>query len=162
MNAFLLTMAVSSAVGAFNDEPKIPQAIVAPPPQDLWTNRVVWSESQGADGYRVVQFNGPITNTYTTEETNIVITYRWPDTVERWFYYVIATNAWHDSLPSKVIHDPLYPNDRMTISGRLETSVDLRKWTFYTNGTITVTFGEQQRLWRGTNLNWYAWNPLNN
>lgn len=154
----------------------MPLAVVVPP-ATRYTNSFKWSDVgnnfyQLPSGFKLVQYAGTVTNVYHTDKTNITIVYMWPDSVERWFYYVVATNAWGDSDPSNVRHLPLYPADRADLyvksvpSFTLQTSTDRRTWTAsLVSGRATVMLSGPQRYFRvqglTNRLEIDEYNPLN-
>jgi hypothetical protein len=146
-------------------------SLAAPVPTINWTtNRFAWNDSGDAMGYVLFQYSGAITNQYPTDQTNLTIVFNWPDHVERWFYHVIATNAFGDSDPSKRIHNPLYPSDRMDlfVVGRntftLEASIDRKTWSSQqVSNRATFLFTGSHRYFRAKApfLSRVDYNPLN-
>lgn len=151
-------------------------------PADTATNRLAWnpSESSGVELYTLYQYGqlpdgSWITNTYETDQLEIVIVYQWLSNVVRWFYHVTASIGTMESGPSNRVHDPLYPPDRMDlwVDGVsifvLQTSAMLRPptWQHFVQSSspVTVMFSDPMRWYRAagtTNaVKVRSYNPLN-
>lgn len=146
-------------------------AVMAEPSEDITPIRFAWFSSGDATGYKVHYWtDGPV-KTIATENLSVIASFT---NLTRCFGYVTATNDWGESDPSITRHFPPYSKDRVTISSKgrtnfsLESSVDGKRWTHFTNAAspVTVLGNKALMLFRGvgaTNeLLYNAYNPLNN
>lgn len=125
--------------------PPMPLVAASLPQPNLYTNSFSWNGSAQAWGYRLYQSAGNVTNTYDCTDTNTTIVYNWPDNVERFAYWVTATNFVGESDPSEVIYFPPKPHTHLVLSwsGTLSVSNSSSlpaRWTLLTNGSGPLIF----------------------
>jgi len=132
--------------------------------------RADWAGSADATSYRVGCWtSNPLTPTNSIETENEYVSFSVTNLFDdRVFATVTAIRYGLETPGPNIAHWPPYPADRLVISApvypfTLETSINLKQWSFCTNavGPVTFLFAGSRRYYRGTNITAKPHNPLN-